>query len=350
MNTNNIKETKVLVIEDEEDHFNLIKSWLEEFDYIVIPEKFIEMENALKKRGQAIHLFVQQQLKKHSRDIGMILCDIKFGDDRQKGNKIVKRIRAFKDLTPYYWTSMAPIFGMTNYSDSETFEDAMIEAGADFVFKKKIIFDVLKEHEDNKENSNEVKTKSEKKKEADKLRTIIDRHVEKFQNNLTLFYCKGLESNILQFKEENKDRKTAFIMIDFRHLKIAEIVQSILLANGIYGFIANSTGGKFDEETWKNIQIYMHGCDFGISVFANDSERDSSCANGRNKINPNVCIEAGYMRCLQKEVLYLKDNSLDFSDLPSDFHGKLSTVFSNEHTLRVNLTELLNNRGLIEIS
>lgn len=312
MKTNKTEKTKVLVIEDEPKHFEQIKSWLEEFDYTVLPEDFGDMAKALDIHG--IKHFVQFQLMEHYRDIGLILCDIKFGDDREKGNKIVKDIREFKDLYPYYWTSIVPIIGMTNYADTDTIEEGIIQHGADFSFKKKIIFNVLeeikKENEDKnkgkKKSKNKGKKKSKKKMEADLLRATIDRQIEKFQINSLLFYRKGLEDKIIHFKNKNKDKKTAFIMTDFRHMAFADKVNEVLFNhNQIYGRIAKVPGGEFYGETWENIEVFMHGCDFGICIYADDSKPDTE-GNERDKMNPNVSIEVGYMLGLQKEICFLK--------------------------------------------
>lgn len=356
MKTNKTEKTKVLVIEDEPNQFEQIKSWLEEFDYTVLPEDFGDMARALDVHD--IKHFVQFQLMEHYRDIGLILCDIKFGDDREKGNKIVKYIREFKDLSPDYWTSIVPIIGMTNYADTETHEEGIIQHGADFSFKKKIIFNVLEEIKKEKENEgnnknkgnknskNKGKKKSEKKIEADLLRATIDRQVEKFHNNIKLFYRKGLENKIIQFKNENKNKKTAFIMTDFRHMKYAEKTNEILYNhNQIYGRIAKVPGGEFYGTIWENIEVFMHGCDFGICIYADDSKPDLE-GNERDKMNPNVSIEVGYMLGLQKKICFLKHDSI--AKLPSDFSGVNYLPFSDEHSLEVVLIGWLKNRGFIE--
>lgn len=329
---------KILVIDDQADQYFKIQKWLvNDLRFKkenVIPstdDDIAEMVSASKDEDD-INVFVEQQIRTHYKDLVLILCDLRFIEDNDGGNKIVEFIRQLDNFTPSNWATLIPIIGMTDFASSGAEIKDIIKAGADYGFEKDIV------------TENQTKQTEDKKL----LEAIISTKIRKFKKNRDSIYPLELKNKILSFKNEYKDKKTAFIMIDFRHLKTAEIVQSILLNNGIYGFFANAPGGRYDEETWKNIQIYMHGCDFGISVFADDSKSTSDSDKKRNRINPNVCIEAGYMRCLQKEVLYLKDSSLDFSDLPSDFHGKLSTVFSDNHTLRVNLTELLNNRGLIE--
>ena len=325
---------KLFIIDDDPRQFFMIKKWLVDLGFRednIIPNTVEDIREMViaSKSDEDICNYVNKQIRLHFEDIEMIFCDIKFRNDTEKGNKIVEHIRQLKNLTPSNWATLVPVFGMTAFADSETSIKDIIRAGADYAFNKAII------------TNNQIENQKT-------LRAIIETQIRKFQMNLESFYPPTLKDEIITFKEEYKDKKTAFIIVDFRHLKTAKEVRRVLLDNGIYGFFANAPGGRNDEETWKNIQIFMHGCDFGISIFADDSIPTSDSKKKRNEINPNVCIEVGYMRGLQKEVLYLKDKSLDKNDLPSDFHGKLYTEFYDELSLEVNLTELLNNRGLIE--
>ena len=324
-------EKKILIIDDNPEQYLLIQKWFVGIglDEIIPNLSTAQQMPIVSKSKQKTLQFVEKLIRDNYQDIELILCDIKFINDAERGIEIVKHIRQLKNLTPSNWASMIPIIGMTAFSDNETSINDMIKAGADYAFNKAII------------TNNQIENQKT-------LRAIIETQIRKFQMNLESFYPPTLKDEIITFKEEYKDKKTAFIIVDFRHLKTAKEVRRVLLDNGIYGFFANAPGGRNDEETWKNIQIFMHGCDFGISIFADDSIPTSDSKKKRNEINPNVCIEVGYMRGLQKEVLYLKDKSLDKNDLPSDFHGKLYTEFYDELSLEVNLTELLNNRGLIE--
>lgn len=329
---------KILIIDDQADQYFKIQKWivndLRFKEENVIPNTKADIEEMViaSKSDDDIKSFVEKQIRTHYKDLVLILCDLRFIEDNDGGNKIVEHIRQLEGFSPSNWATLVPIIGMTSFVTSGAKIKDIIKAGADYGFEKAIV--------------TENQTKPTEDKEI--LKAIISTKIRKFKKNTDAIYPLEIKDKIISFKNKYKDKKTAFIMIDFRHLETAKEIRRVLLANDIYGFYANAPGGKNDEETWKNIQIFMHGCDFGISVFADDSKPTSDSKKKRNKINPNVCIEVGYMRGLQKEVLYLKDNSLVKNDLPSDFHGKLYTEFDNELSLEVKLTELLINRGLIE--
>ena len=327
-----IKRQKVLIIDDNLNEFYKIKDWIgtigfKKDDVIPIDDDISLMEEA-SGSDPDICKFVEKQIRQNYKDIVLILCDCQFMRDDGRGYVIVKHIREkIKNLTPSNWGSMVPIIGMTGAVSKQQLEELYL-AGADYTFEKKVVLSIPEE------------SKTTQK--------IIKARVDMFERNLDSIYPSELKDKIISFKNKYRDKKTAFIMIDFRHLETAKEVRRVLHENGIDSFFANAPGGKNSKETWKNIEVFMHGCDFGIGIFADDSKATSKDGKKRNKINPNVCIEIGYMRGLQKEVLYLKDSSLEYSDLPSDFRGELSAEFSDDLSLEVKLTELLKDRGLNE--
>ena len=331
MRTNKTKKTKVLIIDDEREHFDNIKKWLETFDYIVIPDKFDDMEKAIKRIGPGIDTFVQKLLLKHYRDIGLILCDIKFGDDIQKGNRIVEHIREFKELSPSYWTSIVPIIGMTLYSaDRITIEHEMVKAGADFIFKKWFIFNDLTDGNNGKNY------------EAKTYRTIIDVQVEKFEKNLKSIYPPEYKDRIIKAKKKHKNHKTAFIISSFRYEDLIKRVEKTLKEYGIIPLVANIKGGRYTKPLWEDIVIHSHVCDFGIAIYADDSLFNKRDKKHRDKMNPNVNIEVGLMLGLQKDVLFLKHESIP--KLPSDFGGEQYVPFIDA-SLEEELRGWLEERG-----
>ena len=71
-----------------------------------------------------------------------------------------------------------------------------------------------------------------------------------------------------------------------------------------------------DDDLWTNVCSYMLGCKFGICVFDQIDARD---------FNPNVQIEYGFMRALNKRVLLLKDDRQPY--MPTDIVGKVYKPF-----------------------
>jgi hypothetical protein len=53
-----------------------------------------------------------------------------------------------------------------------------------------------------------------------------------------------------------------------------------------------------DRDLWNNACIYMICCKFGVAILETISEQE---------YNPNVALEYGFMRALDKRVLFLAD-------------------------------------------
>ena len=320
----NTKKMKVLIIEDQAENFYAIKRWLANLGYSVIPEKFDEMKMAIDDdSGFGVEEFVQKQLKNHYLEIGLILCDINFRNHSMKGISIVKHIRDFNNLSPSYWTTIVPIICMTNYADQDMLEDSTLLAGADYLFSKTVIFNGLKRHNENSIN------------EAITYRTIINTQIEKFQKNLMLFYPRGLEYEIIQFKDKQKNRKTAYIMTSHqnRHMDIARQIQSILYEYNIKGYIANTQRWMSPSMIWDNIQVFMHSCDFGIAIYTGESFSFENASE-------DISLQVGYMLGLQKEICFLKHQEL--KKLPLDLNGMMFVEFTSMNLKNVFTNWLIN--------
>ena len=66
----------------------------------------------------------------------------------------------------------------------------------------------------------------------------------------------------------------------------------------------------FDPMIWKNIEVYLLGCKYGIAIVED---------RYRKELNPNVAMEWGWMRALKREVLYLVEK--DFGEERADVLG-----------------------------
>jgi hypothetical protein len=71
-----------------------------------------------------------------------------------------------------------------------------------------------------------------------------------------------------------------------------------------------------DRQLWDNVCVYMLGCKYGIAVLE-DRVKD--------EFNPNVALEYGFMRALDKPVLLLTDTG--FRNLRADVLGTLRAEF-----------------------
>lgn len=116
--------------------------------------------------------------------------------------------------------------------------------------------------------------------------------------------------------------KNVFIAMRFRSGKqFSELHQSIktgLAKYGLFGLRADDKAYPPDGDLWANICVYLLGCKYGVCVFEEINERE---------FNPNVPLEYGFMRALNKHVLLLKDQRMP--KLPTDMTGKIHRNFDS---------------------
>jgi hypothetical protein len=116
--------------------------------------------------------------------------------------------------------------------------------------------------------------------------------------------------------------KNVFIAMRFRDGKqFAEIHQTIkrvLAEYGLRGLRADDRVYPSDGDLWNNVCVYMLACKYGVCVFEEIDERE---------FNPNVPLEYGFMRAIDRQVLLLKDQRMP--NLPADMTGKIYHPFDS---------------------
>ena len=142
--------------------------------------------------------------------------------------------------------------------------------------------------------------------------------------------------------EEYSYDNNVFIMTPYRDdssykLMIRVIIDELKKCE-FEGWIASDK--DVHEDLWADTQAFMLACKYGIAVFTEEQESNSTqptkkqrgdSKQSKKKVyNPNVAIELGFMLSRGKEVLILKDKNLD--TLPTDMMGKLYGNFDLEHT------------------
>ena len=114
--------------------------------------------------------------------------------------------------------------------------------------------------------------------------------------------------------------KNVFIAMRFcagrQFVEIHQAIKSGLANYGLKGLRADDKTYPSDGDLWDNICVYMMGCKYGVCVFEEIDERE---------FNPNVPLEYGFMRAINRQVLLLKD--VRMPKLPSDMTGKLYRSF-----------------------
>lgn len=132
---------------------------------------------------------------------------------------------------------------------------------------------------------------------------------------------EGLQPYLDAFYQDHPEfEKNVFIAMRFRteeqYLEIHAAIKSGLAKYGLNGVRVDEKTYPPDGDLWTNICVYMMGCKLGVCVFEEVDEKE---------FNPNVPLEYGFMRAMNRRVLLLKDKRM--KNLPSDMTGKLYKSF-----------------------
>ena len=106
---------------------------------------------------------------------------------------------------------------------------------------------------------------------------------------------------------------------DDANAKLRELeneLRYILRSHGLNALRADDKMYPKDRDLWNNVCVYLICCKFGVAILENISEEE---------YNPNVALEYGYIRALDKRVLLLADNG--FPKPRADVVGKLREHF-----------------------
>lgn len=145
--------------------------------------------------------------------------------------------------------------------------------------------------------------------------SIYPEDVRMFSLNFSSLLPDELNTPLRRFRKDfPPEMKCAFLMMKFEdtpiQLKLVETISKCFDEHGIKLLRADSKW--YADDLLTNIRTYMHGCDFGVAIF----DRVKT-----EYFNPNVSLEIGYMMAMGKNVLLLKDSTLN--SLHSDLVGKL---------------------------
>ncbi|MBC8448067.1 MAG: hypothetical protein H8D78_09970 [Chloroflexi bacterium] len=151
-----------------------------------------------------------------------------------------------------------------------------------------------------------------------------------------------IASGIEKFHLDYPDGRVAFIIMQFTntkaHEEIVRVLKKTLNAHDIVALRADDK--QYMDDLFPNVKVYMHACQFGIAVFERITADD---------FNPNVSLEVGYMLCMGKDVLLLKDRTL--KTLPTDLIGRLYREFDTfevEATVPKAVGKWLTDKGILK--
>ena len=113
-------------------------------------------------------------------------------------------------------------------------------------------------------------------------------------------------------------KRNVFLMMRFKTgAQYDEIYHSIKDGLKPFGLsLLRADNKDYTGDLWENVCLYMLGSNYGIAVFEEVDIR---------QYNPNVALEIGYMKALNKRCLILKDQRMP--NMPTDIVGKLYKEF-----------------------
>lgn len=171
--------------------------------------------------------------------------------------------------------------------------------------------------------------------------SIFPEDIKMFSSNNSSLIPEELNTPLRRFRKDFPvDSKCAFLMMKFEdtpiQLKLIDTIKQCFEQQGIT--LLRADHKWYADDLLTNIRTYMHGCDFGVAIF----DRVKT-----EYFNPNVSLEIGYMMAMGKNVLLLKDSTLN--SLHTDLVGKLyhEYDFQNpETTLPVVLRQWLKDKEI----
>ena len=112
---------------------------------------------------------------------------------------------------------------------------------------------------------------------------------------LILFFASAAQAAPAAVSSEDIER---FLADKGLLTQLDEALRKALCGHGLVGLRADDRMYPLDRQLWKNVCVYMLCCKYGVAVLE-DRLKD--------EFNPNVALEYGFMRALDKPVLLLAD-------------------------------------------
>lgn len=164
---------------------------------------------------------------------------------------------------------------------------------------------------------------------ADHIHTAVGAHMQTRNARADLGLPPGFEhlaSGVKRFREDFTYDHSVFVMMKFPDPAVispghVELLDDIWVAIdhtlNAYGLKARRADKRaYSDQLWENVCIYMLGSRYGLAVL-----EDRVAA----ELNPNVALEYGFMKALQRQVALLRD--IGFKHDRADLTGKLSLPF-----------------------
>ncbi len=158
---------------------------------------------------------------------------------------------------------------------------------------------------------------------ASKLEDAIAVHEEIATLNLPRGY-EHLAQSMRRCQQDHPYENSVFVMMKFpdglpdtEKALIDRIFDVIAASLRAYRLQARRADQKvYEPDLWNNLCVYMFGCKYGLAVLED---------KGANEMNPNVALEFGFMKAMNRTVGILREAS--FKHDRADLIGKLVKSF-----------------------
>jgi hypothetical protein len=176
------------------------------------------------------------------------------------------------------------------------------------------------------------------KPQKDEIQGLIEKQLEALER----YKCNLLEElvtypphmqkhfqKLSDFQADGAYDKSVFIMTKYPvdqnpqpiDLELKKVIQTVQAAISDKGFIPRlAIDKRYHPELWNNVELYLLGCKYGVAIVENKY---------LDELNPNVAMEWGWMRGMDKNVLYLVEKTFDLER--ADLSGLIQDRFTWEN-------------------
>ncbi len=130
-------------------------------------------------------------------------------------------------------------------------------------------------------------------------------------------------ANLEQFHQASPYGKSVFVMTKFPgnssplDTQLDRVIKAVRDSVAKFGFTSHlASDHDYNPMLWKNVEFYLLACSRGVAIVESKHTQE---------LNPNVTMEWGWMRGMDRQVLFLVEKSFDRSR--ADLSGLIEEPF-----------------------
>lgn len=173
------------------------------------------------------------------------------------------------------------------------------------------------------------------KANKDEMQLVFERQLKEFEaskrielEKLVMFppHKNRHFQGLTDFEVDGSFDKSVFIMTKFpasqnqqvKDKELQDVIDEVKKAISAKGYVPRIAlgGKKYHAGLWDNVEMFLMGCKRAIAIVEDKYQ---------NELNPNVTMEWGWMRGMNRDVLYLVEDSFDLGR--ADIAGLIQDKF-----------------------